>query len=224
MLPRRPRLANQSKCEMAAVNTLIEQFDGALRTLHSVGRAQRPYPAASLTGPESLNQAERRQSAGLMRVNHVGEVCAQALYAGQLLTARSPSVRAFNQHAAIEERDHLLWTAQRLNALNAKPSALNPVWYTGAWLLGAVAGLLGDKVSMSFVQETEAQVEAHLHRHESLLPAQDEASLAIVTQMKADEAAHGQQAQALGAVDLPAPMRAAMRASAKVMTATAYYL
>jgi ubiquinone biosynthesis monooxygenase Coq7 len=159
-----------------------------------------------------------------MRVNHVGEVCAQGLYAGQQLTARSASVREFNAHAALEERDHLLWTAQRLRELNAKPSVLNPLWYTSAWVMGAAAGLMGDKVSLSFVKETEAQVEAHLHSHEALLPANDSASLAIVTQMKQDEAAHGEQAQTLGGVSLPGPLRMAMQVSAKVMTQTAYYI
>jgi 3-demethoxyubiquinol 3-hydroxylase len=171
-----------------------------------------------------LSAAQRQHSAGLMRVNHVGEVCAQALYAGQSLAARSPAVKQFNQQAALEERDHLLWTAQRLKELKAKPSVLNPVWYAGAWGLGVVAGLLGDKTSLAFVQETEAQVEAHLHTHEALLPSQDLASLAIVRQMKHDEAEHGAQAQALGAVALPKPVQLAMRASAKLMTSTAYYL
>ncbi len=209
---------------MALLDTFILQFDGALRTLHTIGSAQRPYPAAHIDTQPVLSAAQAKHAAGLMRVNHVGEVCAQALYAGQMLTARSSAVRAFNAHAALEERDHLLWTAQRLKELKAKPSLLNPLWYAGSWAMGAVAGLLGDAISLSFVKETEAQVEAHLHSHESQLPANDSVSLAIVAQMKRDEAAHGEQAQVLGGAALPAPLRGAMKASAKVMTSTAYYL
>ncbi len=209
---------------MALVDTLIHQCDAALRTLHTVGSAQRAYPASSAQSSEALSAQDGRHSAGLMRVNHVGEVCAQALYAGQLLTARSPAVRQFNAHAAQEERDHLLWTARRLKELNARPSVLNPLWYGGSWLMGAVAGLLGDRISLSFVQETEAQVEAHLHRHADLLPTPDTASKAIVAQMKQDEADHGAQAQALGGAPLPAAVRGAMKLSAKLMTGTAYYI
>ncbi len=209
---------------MRFFDVMIAQFDGALKTVHTIGSAQRSYPAASVQERAPLTTDETRHSAGLMRVNHVGEVCAQALYAGQILTARSTAVRQFNEHAALEERDHLLWTAQRLKELNAKPSLLNPLWYSGAWALGAVAGLLGDKISMSFVKETEAQVEAHLHSHEQLLPSNDAASLAIVTQMKLDEAAHGAQAEQLGGKPLPAPLRAIMKASAKAMTSTAYHI
>lgn len=209
---------------MAFIDIAVGQFDGALRTLHNIGVAQRTYPAATVSEFKPLSASESRHSAGLMRVNHVGEVCAQALYAGQMLTARSSAVRQFNAHSALEERDHLLWTAQRLKALNAKPSVFNPLWYGGAWALGAIAGMLGDKTSLSFVKETEAQVEAHLHSHESLLPPNDIASLAIVAQMKLDEAAHGEQAEQLGGVPLPAPLRMVMRASAKVMTSTAYYI
>jgi 3-demethoxyubiquinol 3-hydroxylase len=218
------RVANKNKASMAFIDTVVCQLDGALRTLHNIGASQRPYPAAHVLETTPLSAAEARHASGLMRVNHVGEVCAQALYAGQMLTARSQTVRQFNEHAALEEKDHLLWTAQRLKELKAKPSVLNPVWYSGAWALGAVAGLLGDKISLSFVKETEAQVEAHLHSHESLLPANDSASLAIVAQMKLDEAAHGEQAQQLGGVPLPAPLRMVMRASAKAMTSTAYYM
>jgi ubiquinone biosynthesis monooxygenase Coq7 len=169
-----------------------------------------------------LSDTARKHAAGLMRVNHVGEVCAQALYMGQALGAKTLAVRAFNVHAALEEHDHLLWTAQRLRELHARPSVLNPVWYTGAWALGWVAGALGDKISLSFVQETERQVEAHLHSHEALLPIEDERSRAIVLQMKNDEAAHAQQAQDLGATPLPWFVRSLMRLSAKVMTKTAY--
>ena len=210
---------------MHFLDIFVTQVDIALKTLHNVGYARREMPAITRLPPlKPLTVSEKTHSASLMRVNHVGEVCAQGLYAGQMLTARSSAVRQFNQHAALEERDHLLWIAQRLKELNAKPSLLNPLWYSGSWALGAVAGLLGDKTSMSFVKETEAQVEAHLHSHEHLLPANDTASLAIVTQMKLDEAAHGAQAEQLGGKPLPSPVRAIMKASAKAMTATAYHI
>jgi ubiquinone biosynthesis monooxygenase Coq7 len=202
---------------------IVHHIDTGLRTVCNIGQAQRAYPAQGIQG-SPLSVPQRKHAAGLMRVNHVGEVCAQALYAGQSLSAKTPAVKQFNEQSAIEERDHLLWTAQRLRELDAKPSALNPLWYAGAWSLGVVAGLLGDQVSLSFVQETEAQVEAHLHTHENLLPEQDIASKAIVVQMKADEAAHGQQAQLLGAQTLPLPVRTAMRLSARLMTKTAYYV
>jgi ubiquinone biosynthesis monooxygenase Coq7 len=215
-------------------DALILEFDRALRTLGSVGQPSRPYPASphlinsNSTELDSkthhLNSEQTRYSAALMRVNHVGEVCAQALYAGQAISAKTPAVKHFNQLAAQEEQDHLLWTAQRLTELNAKPSLLNPLWYTGALSLGLLAGALGDKISLAFVKETEAQVEAHLHQHETLLPAQDLASRAIVAQMKIDEAAHGQHAAQLGGFDLPLSIRWLMRISAKIMTKTAYYV
>ncbi len=205
------------------LHTAIAQLDMGLRTVFNVGRAQRVYPAHDIANT-ALSDVQRNHAAGLMRVNHVGEVCAQALYAGQAMVAKTPAVRQFNEHAAIEERDHLLWTAQRLHELGAKPSLLNPFWYTGAWALGVAAGLLGDTVSLAFVQETEKQVEAHLHSHENLLPEDDLISRAIVAQMKQDEANHGQQAIDLGAIPLPKPVQLAMKVSAQLMTKTAYYI
>jgi 3-demethoxyubiquinol 3-hydroxylase len=208
------------------INNTIALFDNALRTLNNVGVLSRPYPPALspvLALLPELNQAQRKHSAGLMRVNHVGEVCAQALYVGQAMITTTPHIKAFNQHAAQEEWDHLLWTFRRLSELDARPSLLNPIWYLGALSLGVVAGALGDSVSLAFVKETESQVEAHLHSHESQLPTVDWRSLAIVRQMKHDEAEHGAQAMHLGALDLPTPVRLAMRASAKVMTHLAYY-
>ncbi len=205
------------------MDIVIAQLDIGLRTVFNVGKAQRAYPARDVANSD-LNESQRKHSAGLMRVNHVGEVCAQALYAGQAMVAKTPAVRLFNEHAAIEERDHLQWTAQRLRELNAKASIFNPLWYGGAWALGVAAGLLGDKVSLAFVLETEKQVEAHLHSHENMLPDEDLASRAIVAQMKADEAAHGQQALALGAAQLPKCIQLAMKTSAQVMTKTAYYV
>ncbi len=159
-----------------------------------------------------------------MRVNHVGEVCAQALYTAQALATRDPALRAHFRRAADEETDHLAWTAQRLTELGDRPSLLNPLWYAGAFGLGLLAGRLGDRLSLGFVVETEKQVEAHLQSHLDRLPADDHASRAIVAQMKDDEAAHAAQAQQAGALELPAPAKAMMRAAAKVMTTTAHYI
>lgn len=171
-----------------------------------------------------LQERETRQSAALMRVNHVGEVCAQALYTAQALTTRDPALRRHFERAAGEETDHLAWTAERLQELGDRPSLLNPLWYAGAFAIGLVAGRLGDRVSLGFVVETERQVEAHLESHMRRLPPADHASRAIVAQMKDDEAAHAGQAMQAGAVELPPPARALMRAAAKVMTTAAHYI
>lgn len=197
--------------------------DAALRTLFSRPRASRACPviAADVT---QLSPAERRHSAGLMRVNHVGEVCAQALYVSQAAATSNPALRHHFEAAAREEGDHLAWTRERLDQLHDRPSLLNPLWYSGAFALGLLAGRLGDKLSLGFVVETERQVEAHLQSHLSRLPAQDHASRAIVVQMKDDEAEHADQALRLGATELPAPVRTLMRFSARIMTTTAYYL
>lgn len=159
-----------------------------------------------------------------MRVNHVGEVCAQALYSAQAAVTRDPQLRAHLQEAAREETDHLAWTQQRLDALGARPSLLNPLWFAGAFALGIVAAKVSDRASLGFVAETENQVAAHLQSHLQRLPEQDLASRAVVTRMKADEERHAAQARASGAMELPAPARAAMRAAAKVMTTTAHYI
>jgi ubiquinone biosynthesis monooxygenase Coq7 len=193
-----------------------------------VSRMSRPLPvpqesAVTAQAPE-LSQAERAHAAGLMRVNHVGEVCAQALYQAQKLATRSPSLRAVFDHAAVEEEDHLAWTAKRLEALDSRPSLLNPLWYTGALAIGLAAGRLGDRVSLGFMAETERQVEQHLDSHLDHLPAADHESRAIVEQMRADEMAHGKAAMDAGGVELPFPARALMRAASKVMTRTAYYI
>jgi ubiquinone biosynthesis monooxygenase Coq7 len=171
-----------------------------------------------------MDAGDTRLSASLMRVNHVGEVCAQALYNAQLLATRNPSLREGFHQAAREETDHLAWTHQRLRELNARPSLLNPLWYAGAFSIGWVAGRIGDRVSLGFVVETEAQVEQHLASHLDRLPTADHTSRAIVQQMKEDEARHGAQAQHAGAAELPGPVRWAMRAAAKVMTTTAHHL
>lgn len=204
------------------LHALILAADSALRTLWAEPRASRPAPMADSPGQE-LNDAERREAAALMRVNHVGEVCAQALYTGQALACNDAGLRAQLAEASREETDHLAWTQQRLNELKDRPSLLNPLWYAGAFAIGYAAGKLGgDKVSLGFVVETERQVEAHLQSHMNRLPADDSASRAIVAQMKADEVAHAQMAQKAGAVELPAPVKALMQAAAKVMTTVAH--
>ena len=194
--------------------------DAALRTLAGAARASRPSPA-SAPAP-ALAVDDRRLAGSLMRVNHVGEVCAQALYQAQALTARSPRLRAQMQAAALEEQDHLAWTEQRLRELNARPSLLNPLWYAGAFAIGLAAGRAGDRWSLGFVVETERQVEQHLARHLERLPSADAASRAIVQRMKEEEAEHARSAESAGAAPMPAPIRWAMRAAAKVMTSTAH--
>ena len=202
---------------------LIAGFDKALRVVAGVAVATRPNPAARVDDV-NLEGPDLRRSAGLMRVNHVGEVCAQALYDAQARFARTPAMRAQFEQAGREEEDHLAWTAQRLAELGSQPSVFNPLWYAGAFTLGTVAAHLGDARSLGFVVETERQVEAHLDSHLVSLPLQDAKARAIVTQMRDDEAAHGAQAQALGAIEVPSPAKVAMTAMAKVMTATAYYI
>ena len=205
------------------LDNFITGFDKALRVVAGVATATRPNPAARVEDV-NLEGSDLRRSAGLMRVNHVGEVCAQALYDAQARFASEPAMRLQFQQAGREEEDHLAWTAQRLAELGSQPSVFNPLWYAGAFALGTVAAQLGDQRSLGFVVETERQVETHLDGHLASLPAQDARSRAIVTQMRDDEKAHGAAAQALGAIEVPAPVRTAMRAMAKVMTSTAYYL
>jgi ubiquinone biosynthesis monooxygenase Coq7 len=205
------------------LDNLIIGMDKVLRVMGGVAMASRPTPAEHVAN-DVLDAREQRHSAGLMRVNHVGEVCAQALYDSQSRYAKSPEMRAQFAQAGREEEDHLAWTAQRLAELGSQPSLLNPVWYAGAYALGTVAAHLGDARSLGFVVETERQVEAHLNQHLDLLPAQDAKSRAIVEQMRQDEIAHGAAALALGADETPVPVKAAMAAMAKVMTTTAYYI
>ncbi|MDQ1832848.1 2-polyprenyl-3-methyl-6-methoxy-1,4-benzoquinone monooxygenase [Massilia scottii] len=205
------------------LDQLIVSMDKALRVIAGVASASRPTPAARADDGQ-LDEAEQRHSAGLMRVNHVGEVCAQALYNSQSRFAKTEAMRRQFAEAGREEEDHLAWTAQRLAELGSRPSLLNPLWYAGAYALGTVAAQLGDARSLGFVVETERQVEAHLNSHLDLLPAQDAKSRAIVDQMRGDEIAHGAAAQALGAVEVPPPVRGVMSAMAKVMTTTAYYV
>jgi 3-demethoxyubiquinol 3-hydroxylase len=212
------------------MDTLILAAEAALRTLFATPRSRRPTPAPPAQvnavdgSPTSLDPAQKRLSGALMRVNHVGEVCAQALYTAQAAATRNPTLRTHFQRAVQEETDHLAWTQTRLNELGARPSLLNPLWYAGAFGLGLIAGRLGDRVSLGFVVETERQVEAHLQSHLARLPADDCASRAIVAQMQTDEAEHAMQAQGAGAMALPEPVKGLMRAAAKVMTTTAHYI
>ncbi len=206
--------------------------DGALRTLFAPHRAGRPTPVPRTLDaePAEMTDADKTLSAALMRVNHVGEICAQALYTSQALAARlGPGTARERERlarhleaAGQEETDHLAWCKQRLDELGSRPSLLNPLWYAGAFGIGLIAGRLGHATSLGFVIETEHQVEAHLDSHLDQLPAQDHASRAIVQQMKDDEVRHADEAQAAGGIDLPAPVKALMRASAKVMTTIAH--
>jgi 3-demethoxyubiquinol 3-hydroxylase len=202
------------------IDRCLISADAGLRTLSGTARASRQRPAVGQNAP--LTEAERRLAGSLMRVNHVGEVCAQALYQAQALTARSEEQRQQMAQAASEEQDHLAWTEERLRELNDRPSLLNPLWYAGAFAIGLAAGRAGDRWSLGFVVETERQVEEHLAGHLDRLPANDAASRAIVARMKADEAHHAQQAEQAGAQALPLPMRWLMRGVAKVMTTTAH--
>lgn len=204
------------------IDALLGAADDALRTLSGAVEATRPTPATSRMVPELDD--ERRHSAGLMRVNHTGEVCAQALYSGQALVAREPRVREALNTAAGEERDHLAWCRDRLGDLGEGPSILDPLWYAGSFAWGVASGLAGDRWSLAFLVETEAQVERHLEGHLDRLPASDSASREIVDQMREDEMRHGASGRALGAAELPSFVKSAMRAAARVMTRTAFRL
>lgn len=205
------------------MDTLIREFDVALRAIAGATRAERANPADRLAPEtEQMNPEERRHVSGLMRINHVGEVCAQALYQAQKLTARTPAVRAQMDAAAKEEEDHLAWCADRLRELGSRPSLLNPVWYAGAFTIGVLAGRAGDKVSLGFVAETERQVEHHLTSHLDRLPTTDSRSRAILEQMRDDEVRHGDAARNAGGIPLPGPVRALMQVASRVMTTTAY--
>ncbi|WP_345531582.1 2-polyprenyl-3-methyl-6-methoxy-1,4-benzoquinone monooxygenase [Viridibacterium curvum] len=199
----------------------IVAFDKMLRTLAAPAQSVRPVPGDSL--PDcAMDDGQRREVAALMRVNHVGEICAQALYQGQALTSRDPSLRTSLEHAADEETEHLAWTAQRISELGGRTSLLNPLWYAGALGIGVVAGLAGDKWNLGFLAETERQVEAHLASHLERVPADDARTRAILDQMKQDEISHAETAVRLGAAELPAPVKGAMRLASKVMTTVAH--
>ena len=203
------------------IDRLIIGFDRALRTLCGPAVSLRPVPGENLPSIE-LNAAEKRHAAALMRVNHSGEVCAQALYQGQALTARGDAARDTLERAAAEETEHLAWTALRIDELGGRVSVLNPFFYAGSFAIGALSGLLGDKWNMGFLAETERQVEGHLDGHLEQLPARDEKSRAIVAQMKEDEARHANTALAHGAAELPEPVKQAMRISSRLMTVSTY--
>ena len=206
---------------MPELDSLIVHFDRALRTVAGVQRAQRASPAAGMA-EGALDAAARADAAALMRVNHVGEVCAQALYQGQAITARNPHNRQALEKAALEEQDHLAWSAERIDELGGRASLLNPLWYAGAFALGAAAGALGDRWSLAFVAETERQVEAHLSGHLERLPPGDRKTRALVEAMRDDEIRHRESAIALGAAELPEPLKLGMRAMAMVMTTVAH--
>ena len=206
---------------MAMIERLIIGFDRGLRAVAGVANAGRPSPAVKIQEQE-LSESERRHSAGLMRVNHVGEVCAQALYDAQGTFSKNPETSRQFEQAAREEEDHLAWTAERLAELNSRASLLNPLWYAGAFAIGAAMAKTGDANSLGFVVETERQVEAHLDGHLQKLPAADAKSRAIVEQMRLDEIDHGAAAKAMGASELPLPVKMAMKGMAKVMTTLAY--
>lgn len=229
-----PRSASAQKWRIAAIlepmhhskspiDMLLIAADSALRALSGTGGSGSKYPASNTPSPE-LSDADRRLSGALMRVNHVGEICAQALYTAQAMTARDPALRRQFEKAAREETDHLAWTRQRLRELNARASFLNPLWYAGSFGIGLIAGRADDSASLGFVVETERQVERHLEHHLERLPLADTASRAVVTQMKEDEARHAAGARAAGAVPLAWPVRWTMRLTARVMTSAAYYL
>jgi len=206
-------------------DALIGRFDRWLRGLcpQATNPTARPNPATGVPGT-ALEAPRRRQAAALMRVNHAGEVCAQALYLGQAATARKPELRAHMLAAAAEEADHLSWCAERLRELDDRTSYLDPLWYVGSYLIGSAAGLSGDRWSLGFVAETERQVEQHLEGHRHRLPVADRRSRAIVEQMQRDEARHGRSALEAGGSELPGPVRFGMRLTAKVMTGTAHWI
>jgi 3-demethoxyubiquinol 3-hydroxylase len=216
-------MTSPTRPALTPLDSFLAAAEGALRTLSGAARAGRPSPGAQPTD-DVLSAQDKQLSGALMRVNHVGEVCAQALYQAQALGTRDPALKRKLLLAAQEETDHLGWTQQRLDELGAHASWLNPLWYAGSFGIGWAAARAGDSVSLGFVVETERQVERHLEHHLDALPAADATSRAIVTQMKADEARHARDAEALGAQALPAPIRWLMRAASKVMTSTAHYI
>ena len=211
-----------AKSSQDPIDGFIIEFDRALRSIVGATPMRRSVPESSTMNESKLSAEEKKHAAGLMRVNHVGEVCAQALYQSQKLHAKSDDLKNKLEHAAIEEEDHLAWCERRLEELDSRPSLLNPVWYAGSFALGSIAGLAGDKISLGFVAETEKQVEHHLDDHLKELPSNDHRSRAIVAQMRADEIAHGQMAIQEGGVELPSAVQQVMKTMAKVMTVTAY--
>lgn len=210
--------------KLTTIDRIISGLDYALRTVNSnPTRANRPNPAAGLDEPD-LSEAERRHAAGLMRVNHAGEIAAQGLYQGHAAVARNPSIEDQMKQAADDELDHLAWCEHRLSELGSCPSALGPFWYAGSFAIGAASGIVGDRWSLGFIEETERQVSDHLTGHLDRLPENDTKSRAIVKQMRDEEEEHGANANKAGAASLPEPVRDLMRGVAKIMTGTAYYI
>jgi ubiquinone biosynthesis monooxygenase Coq7 len=205
------------------IDSLIVEFDKALRTVFAPAPTKRPMPGEDLPETE-LSETEKRHAAGLMRVNHCGEICAQALYQGQALTSRDPAVKQALELAAWEETEHLNWTARRIEELGGRTSLLNPLWYAGALAIGVVAGKFGDKWNLGFLAETERQVEGHLNSHLAQLPIQDQRSREVLEQMKRDEIKHAAMAVDNGAAELPLPVRQVMQLSSKLMTTATYYV
>jgi ubiquinone biosynthesis monooxygenase Coq7 len=205
------------------LDKLIIEFDKGLKTLTASAHSVRPHPDENIQETD-LSAEEKRHALGLMRINHCGEVCAQALYNGQSLTAKNPQIVEALQQASKEETEHLAWCEKRIHTLGGHTSLLNPLWYAGSFTLGAIAGVIGDKWNLGFLAETEHQVGAHLDKHLHELPASDEKSRAILEQMKTDEAQHADTAINLGGAELPAPIKYAMKQMSKVMTSTTYYL
>ena len=214
-------MTQSTRPALTAFDSLLAAADGALRTLSGAAKASRPSPTAGASD-DAMTSQDKQLSGALMRVNHVGEVCAQALYTAQAAVTKDKALRAHFLHAAREETDHLAWTHDRLEALGARSSLLNPIWYAGAFGLGLLAGRLGDRWSLGFVAETEKQVEAHLDGHLDRLPVADAASRAVVVQMKIDEARHAAEAWSAGAKELPAPVKGVMKLVSKVMTTVAH--
>lgn len=215
--------SSASSRRYSPLDQLIEVIDTGLRTVFSTPASQRDYPAATVA-EDSLSDADSIRAARYMRINHAGEVAAQGLYSGQALTARQPDVQQNMQLAAQEENDHLNWCARRLDELGSHTSYLDPFWYAGSVTIGALAGIAGDKWSLGFVAETERQVVEHLQGHLQNLSAEDQRSRAILEQMKLDEGKHATTAVECGAAELPAPVKAMMKLTAKIMTRTAYWL
>lgn len=205
------------------IDKMITTFDSGLRTVLATAHANRLRPDAACE-EASLSAEQKQQAAALMRINHVGEVCAQALYSGQAFTSRNPKIVESLKHAAAEETDHLAWCEARINELGGRKSLLNPLWYAGSFALGATAGAIGDKWNLGFLAETERQVGAHLTGHLQELSADDVKTRKIIAQMHADETAHALEATELGAAELPEPVKVGMKLASKMMTTTAYYI
>ena len=207
------------------LDRLIVEFDKGLKTLTANAHSVRPHPDQNINqATEDLTSEEKRHAASLMRINHCGEVCAQALYNGQALTAKNPETVKALEQASKEETEHLAWCEKRIQELGGHTSFLNPIWYASSFTLGAIAGALGDKWNLGFLAETERQVGKHLNHHLETLPSNDAKSRAILEQMKIDEAEHAKTAVHLGAAELPTPIKAAMQSMSKVMTKTTYHL